>query len=293
MAGERVIKCVNSDGIEMTFNEREFNPFLLAKANGIYDANINVSTANNTMIDGAVYQGSIASTRNIVLILKDLDNFAQNREQLDVLFAKGNLGVLTVYDNEHERQIEYYTESITSTATPDVRLTTISLIFPNPNFYDTFDTRVFISDMMEMFEFPHEFVSDGEEFSYINTDRIATVVNDTADNDVGLTIAVTTTGTITNPSVTKVETNETLAVGYTGKTFTMTAGDVLVFTTTKGNKNVTFTHDGTTTDINEYLTDSSSFFQLTRGVNTFGYNADSNPETISIVISYRFKYMRA
>lgn len=293
MAGERIIKCKNSDGIEMTFTERAFNPFLLAKANGIYDADNVVSMTNNTTIDGSVYQGSVTNARNIVLVLKDISDFADNRDLLDVLFAKGILGIMTVYDNEHIREIEYYTESITSTATPSARLTTVSLICPNPYFYDPFDTSVYISDVMQNFEWPHNFLEQGEEFSYINEGRIKTVVNDTAENNVGLTIAITTRGTITNPSITKIQTQETLALGYTGKTFTLYDGDVLVFTTKTGNKNVSWTHNGVTQDVNEYLTDDSEFFQLMRGENTFGYMAESHPEYMTIHITYRFKYQRA
>jgi hypothetical protein len=293
MAENRTIICENANGNKMAFDERGFNPFLLVKATGIYDVSNNIHMSNNTMIDGAEYQGTVMQARNIVLVLKDVVNFAQNRDEISVLFAKDSIGKLTVKDEGHERQIEYYVESITSTATPDVRLTTISLMCPNPFFYDTSDTSVLIANIVSVFEFPHAFLEAGEEFSYISDERIKIIENDTAENNVGLTIIFTCSGIVKNPVITKVETMEKLSVGDEEKPFEVLTGDGLVFTTTTGNKNVRLTRDGVTTDINEYLTYDSRFFQLSRGKNTFGYGAEENPDYLSIVIAYRYKYARA
>ena len=51
-AGNRIITCRNTVGDEIQLNEREFNPFILAKAEGIYDSNYNVQKTDYTIIDG-------------------------------------------------------------------------------------------------------------------------------------------------------------------------------------------------------------------------------------------------
>ena len=134
----------------------------------IYDIKNNVTLMSNTMIDGATYQGTVASPRNIVLTIKDTDNFAVNRDMIDIVFAEGKPIILTVEDEEHSRIIECFTESVETTATPRTRHTTISLLCPDPFFYDDYLTTVLMSDFMNNFEWPHEFIEDGEEFSYYN-----------------------------------------------------------------------------------------------------------------------------
>ena len=42
--------------------------------------------------------------------------------------------------------------------------------------------------------------------------------------------------------------------------------------------------------INEYLTEDSKFLQITRGNNSFGYEAESGVENIIITIEYKRKY---
>ena len=293
MAADRIITCTNAKGYSMSFTEQGFTPFLLAKANGIYDAENTIFSTNNTMLDGAEYQGSVMATRNITLILKDKKPFADNRDKISVLFDKSSLGTLTVGDEGHKRSIEYYVESITSTATPEVRYTTISLLCPNPHFYDPYYTRAYIANMQSNFEFPHEFKTEGEEFSYINNDMIKTITNNSAEDNIGLTIIITTTLSVVNPSITKIESNETIQIGTENKPITLHVGDKLIISTIVGSKNVSFIHDGVETDINEYLSDDSVFFSLSRGDNNFGINADSGKDYMIAEIIYKYSYARA
>ena len=285
---ERVIKCKNADGVTMTFTERGFEPYLLVKASGIYDVNNTIYQSNNTMMDGAEYQGSVMQPRNIVLTLKEIDDFADNRDQISVLFDKGAPGTLTVLEEDHERQIEYYVESISTTATPNVRLTTVSLICPDPYFYDPYETVRYILDIQPHFEWPHNFLAEGEEFSFVNDALIGAIDNETADDHVGLTLILTALGTVVNPSIHKIQTNEKLKINKT-----IAFGDQVIFTTTVGSKNVMMIHNGVIEEINHLLTDDSVFFQLTRGLNEFGVDADSGKSYLSAKISCRYKYLRA
>jgi hypothetical protein len=200
----------------------------------------------------------------------------------------GLLGTLTVFEEDHERQIEYYVESITTTATPNVRLTTVSLICPDPHFYDPYETVRWILEIQPKFEFPHEFTENGEEFSVINEELISEIDNETADNKVGLTMVLTALGSVTNPSIVKIQTNEKLKV-----TKTLAYGDSVIFTTTIGSKNAYLVSNGVVEEINHLLTDDSVFFQLTRGINDFGVDADSGKSNLSAKISCRYKYLRA
>jgi hypothetical protein len=245
------------------------------------------------VVDGAEYLGSVMQARNIVLILKDIDNYEQNREIIDRVFPSNSIGSLTVRDGEHVRSIEYYAEMVSSTATTISRLTTISLICPDPHFYDPSDNFVKIATLIPNFVFPHEFVAEGEEFSFQNPSRIGRINNETAEEFTGMTIIIEARDTVVNPSIIKIETQEQITVGNSYHTLTMEYGDVVIITTQTANKNVTFKHNGVTTDINHYLTSDSVFFQLKRGINSIGYNATSGRDDMMITIVYKNRYMRA
>lgn len=288
--GKRVITCTNEDGVSISFGEQGFTPFILCSAEGIYDINNTVNTVSNTIMDGAEYQGTVMQARNIILTVKDIDTFDVNREMIDAVFKKGAVGVLNVLDDSHSRSIDYYVESVTvPEATPFSRLTIISLICPDPYFYDPVDFSVGISNLMEDFEFEHEFSASGETFAHFNDDHLGVIENVSADNEIGFTLILVATGNITNPKITKVETQEFIQVGRTGKAFNMSYGDVLTIVTEKGKKNIYYNG----TSINQYLTEDSTFFYLTRGNNSLGYAAESGVEYVTIRVMYRYKYMRA
>ena len=70
----RTITCRNDDGYELTFGETGFDPFLLESCDGCYSVKNNVTMSDNTMLDCATYQGSVAAKRKIVLGLRDREN---------------------------------------------------------------------------------------------------------------------------------------------------------------------------------------------------------------------------
>ena len=294
MAADRIIRCTNKDGITMRFTERDLTPFILVSADGIYDALNNVHVSENTMIDGAQYQGSTVKFRNIVLTLKDDGNYPEDRNMLNQLFKDNEVGLLEVSENDQNvRVINYYVESMKSTAKHNVRYHTISLICPDPFFYDPTDTTVYMASWVSNFEFEFEDEGDGFEFGYQSAERIQNIVNDYAENNIGMTIRISCSGAVINPSIIRVESDTHITVGSVAKAFTTQVGDVVTITTGTGNKHVYLTREGVTTEINEYLTEDSDFIQLMRGNNNIGYSADSGEEYMTVAISYRFKHARA
>jgi len=295
MAADRIIRCTNKDGISMRFTERDLTPFILVSADGIYDAINNVHVSENTMIDGAQYQGSTAKFRNIVLTLKDDGNFPEDRNILNQLFKENEVGILEFSENgKNIRKIEYYVESMKSDGLYGVRHHIISLICPDPFFYDPNDTTVYMASWVSNFEFEFENpVGETFEFGYQSAERIQNIVNDYAEDNIGMTIRISCSGAVVNPSIIRVESDTHITVGSTAKPLETLVGDVVTITTGTGNKHIYLTRDGVTTEINEYLTEDSEFIQLMRGNNHIGYEADSGEEYMTVAISYRFKHARA
>lgn len=296
MACDRVIRCTNEDGFFLEFTETGFDPFLLAGIDGIYDAKNNVYVSENSMIDGAVYQGSVSKYRNIVLHLKDKSegDYPKNRDVINRLFKEKAPGTLIFWEGTAKpRKIEYYVESVESDEKYIPRMHEISLICPDPFFYDIDASSEYMASWVSAFTFPFSSPSTGFVFGYRDNSRIQTIQNDFAEDNIGITIIMSCLGAVTNPSITHIETNSSIRIGHSGKPFNMVAGDIVTITTATGNKHVTLTHEGATSEINHYLTEDSVFIQLMRGSNSFGFGADSGANNLTITIEYTYKYARA
>lgn len=290
---DRWIKCTNDDGVSVTFGEKGLTPFLLVDAEGCYTVSNNVTISENTMTDGGAYQGSVAKVRNIVLTIKDLTNHVYNRNLLHALFKSGDLGTLVFHEATNERQIDYYVESITSTGESGSRTYQISLLCPDPFFYAMEDIIVYMAAWIPNFIFPHEFIASGEELGYRSAERLQSISNENAADNIGMDILIYANGAVSNPSITRVESDETITVGSSAKPLNLVSGDQVLITTSDNNKQVYLIHEGVTTPINEYLTEDSVFIQLMRGVNSIGYDADSGVDNMVVQITYRLKFAGA
>lgn len=288
----RRITCANKQGYAMTFDSTGFTPFILAHVDGIYGKKTNVTISQNTMIDGGTYQGSVATVRNIVLTFLDQpENFdnQDNRDTLYHLFNEGEEGTLTYEEGGDARYIRYYVESITRTV-KNTNPITVSLLCPDPFFYDTQMNSYDMAEAIGDFEFEHDFVAGGEPLGHRSTVRSLTIENTAAATNIGLTFTITSSGAAVNPYIEKSETSERIQIGHAGFPFTLSSGQKLIITTGTGNKHVYLDVDGVVTEINGYLTEASRFIQLKEGANTFGFGADSGDDTMGVNISYRNKY---
>ena len=288
----RKITCTNNEGRVVKFGS-SFLPFLLADCDGLYGIKNKVSMSDNTMTDGATYQGSVAQKRNIVLTLKTKDNHRLRRYELYQLFPQGTKGTLTYTEDAIDRTIDYYVESVTVDSEKNVRTAVISLLCPDPYFQAISDTELTMAGWESSFHFIHEFVSEGEEMGYRVQDRLKTIENTSGAKGIGITIEIYANGQVTNPSVTHVESGNFIKVGTAANQFVLVAGDLLTITTQTNNKKVKLTHNGTTTEVNEYLDEDSEFIQLQAGNNTIGYSADAGESNMTVKLSYREKYLGA
>ena len=291
----RSVTCDNHNGSRMTFSTDGFTPFILAATDGLYTSENNVTISDNTMTDGGTYQGMVKKKRNIVLTLMDApDNVfnQRNRDSLYILFAENTLGTLTYTENGNARKINYYVEKVYKGKLKS-RLITVSLICADPFFYDIDETTVQMANWIADFEFIHEFVAEGEELGHRSGERLVNIVNDTATDNIGMTIMLEASSNVTNPRITRVESDTHIQLGSEEFPFYMVNGDVVIITTSVNDKHVYLLRGTEKTEVNEYMTEESVFIQLMRGDNHIGYTAASGDEYLSVSIQYRMKYSGA
>ena len=288
----RQIVCTNDDNVSISLSD-SFSPFILISAEGLYEVNNNLYVSDNTAIDGATYQGSVAIKRNIVLTLRDKSgsDHQVNRELLYAVFKPASKGTLLYTDGVISREIGYYVESVHVDSESRARTATISLICPDPFFEAVADITVSMAGWNPLFEFPFEITSSGIVFEERVNELLKTITNESASERIGLTIILEAIGPVTNPIIEHVQKAQHIALGSMTYPFEMVSGDVVTITTADGNKHVYLTHNGTTEDVNQYMTEESEYLQLQRGANSIGYSADSGSANLMVTISYRYKYL--
>lgn len=293
---KRIIRCKNEDGLEVLLGSA-FNPFLLEDCDGIYTVKNNVAVSANTMTDGGTYQGAVTEVRNIVLTLRDYvdADHEANRTLLYKLFKPKSKGTFIYQENENaeERSIDYYVESIEADGKLRARRYTVSLICPDPFFVAPKDLVVTMAGWESRFEFPFEIPAEGIEFGVRIEEKLKTIDNTSAAENIGLTITVLVGGEVTNPSIYHVEKNEKITVGTEANPLNLVSGDKVIITTGTNDKHAYKVHNGEKTEINNYLSEDSEFIQLQHGFNTLGYSADVGEEHMEVEVSYRYRYLGA
>jgi len=291
----RVITCRNEDNVQGVFSY-DFDPFFIEYIEGITSVFNNVVVSENTMIDGATYQGSTTRQRFISMGLqyhvRNRQEAQERRDSLYRLFKPKATGTFTHTEEGETRSIDYKVESIDIPENKKILKTAaIELSCPDPFFKAMFDVNVDMARWEPLFEFVHEFTEDGEEFGTRIDEIIKEIQNDTAAAKIGITIVFQAVGAVMNPSMYHVESGDYIQVGTTKNPFYMNVGDIVTITTMTNNKNVTFTHEGETTIINQYLDEQSEFIQLSYGMNTLKYDADSGIDYLNVKVSYRQLYL--
>ena len=287
----RKITCKNGQAY-LEFGNT-YSPFVLLNVEGIYSVNFSVNATENSMSDGATFIGSNAQLRNIILTIGDKDNHGENRRKLYEVFKPRQKSTF-IYEEEdgdfkEKRVIEYYTESINNNGYgKGHRVTTISLICPEPMFSDNFDTNIAMTSWINKFEFMHEFKA--EEFATKKKEKLVVIDNLSTVENIGMEISIKAEGKVSNPKVYHAESGEYIQVGTASKPLNMVYGDELIISTLKDNKNVWLIHDGVKTNVNEYIDEASNYIQLQSGSNTIRYFAE-NEDNLLVSIKFRQKYL--
>lgn len=287
----RKIVCKNEDGITIAFTYEEDAEFSLDYLEGASYVKNKVTMSENTMMDGATYQGSTLSARNIVIYGFIDGDYRRRREALYRCFKKGATGTFVHIEDGVEKTIDYKVESIYIDDVGVIRNVNISLLCADPYFKDTSDTRVMMAGWQKLFTWPHQFTSEKEAFGNKLRELIKAIVNDSAADDTGIEILMEATNYVKNPVLYHLEKEEFIKVGNEDMPLELNVGDSVRITTGTNEKNVYVIRNGTETKINEYLDEDSEFIQLKNGTNTFRYDAYEGAENLDVTITYRRRYM--
>ena len=123
------------------------------------------------------------------------------------------------------------------------------------------------------------------ELGYREPSVIVNVYNE-GDVKSGMRIVFSAIGTVVNPSLLNVNTQEYIKVNAI-----MEAGDVITVNTEYGKKGATLTRAGETTDYFRHIDVDSTFMQLDIGDNVFRYDAEEGAAALEASIYHNNKYL--
>lgn len=285
------VECINNRTGDLVRFGRLPEPFMMKSLEGVSSFKSEVSVSDNTMTDGAEYLGSVQEKRNIVISGKMLGDPLELKSRLYRCFNVGDVGTITLRDDSgEERKAEYYPEGVDADGTCiPAKTFQISLICPDPALYAAEESVQEMANWVSDFTFPHNFVEDGETLGHRSAQRLLNIKNH-AGMETGLTFEIRCDGEVTNPKIINAVTTERIEIGSERYPFTLHPGEVLTITTGTNDKHAYHTVDGVRKEVNQYVSEVSSFFQLENGSNSIGYDADEGEEYIAVAVRFRYKY---
>ena len=287
------------DSLKMELTRPQDSGFIIEKVTGLGPGKANINTSEVSTNDGAIYNSARVPSRNIVISVKYLfkETIEEARQTSYKYFPLKRKVTLLIETDNRMAEIEGYVESNEPDIFSKEEGSDISIICPNPFFYDALSNdETSFTGISPAFEFPFSNESLTEpllEFSVIEdvTDR---VIDYKGDQEIGVTISIQARGEAGDITIYNVDTAETMMVynnlieSLTGSG--ITDGDEIIICTVRGQKSAKLIREGKTTNILNCINRDADWFQLAKGPNTFAYDAVTGRNNLRVVITNRIIY---
>ena len=286
----------NPKGEELTLDllRPELSGLYIKSIDGLGPPSASINTQDVATIDGALYVGSRLETRNLVIELGMMDkpSVEANRLKSYRFFpTKRAVSIVVITDN-NKVKIEGYVESNEPDIFSEEESTKISIVCPDPYFYDIEPTQKNFSETTPLFEFEFSNESVTENLlvmSEIRTDTRSLIVYP-GDGDTGINIQIKMLADVSVFEMYDVFTQGAMKLygnkmpSSLGTTFKK--NDIIEINTVKGNKYVTLIRGGISTNIISALDKKATWFQLSPGDNIFAYAADNGTNDEKVVVTF-------
>lgn len=269
-----------------------YKPFVINSVSGLSEIESDDYTYDGYRQDGETYVNSALKNRKIdiqfTIMANSIEDLIRKRRSVTKLFnPKIGEGELIYTYRGMTRKIS----CVASKLLMDVKSrkthskAQLTLTAYDPYFYDLSEIKVNVATWRNAFKFPLTIPKSGMIFGYKEPSLIANIINN-GDVECGLTIEFLAKGTVKNPSLLNINTQEYIKVNRT-----MVAGERITISTGYNNKKIVSELDGITTNIMNYLDLNSTFLQLEVGGNLFRYDADDNLSQLEVNIRYTQRYL--
>ncbi|HIE6633007.1 TPA: phage tail domain-containing protein [Bacillus luti] len=279
-------KLIFDNNRGQTFEISVLSPFFLDDAEGLDSMRNEFYTMRSYDEDGVSEAGSNVQPRPITIQGRISEEQKQNRAKMIRFFNPNHTFTLQYTNGEITRYIRCKVEKtpvINKEVFPDFL---ISLICHKPWWYGK-EVRTDIASWISAFEFPLEIPQEtGIEIGYRQKSLIVNIIN-TSDNAAPVRVEFKALGTVKNPSILNVETQEKIVIKKD-----MVAGDIITINTEKGNEYVELFRNGETTNIfNDLTIESDAHLTIEIGDNFYRYDAELNADNLEVSLYYTPQYV--
>lgn len=306
------LKFENQNGEIITLSGVE-SMYQILNVEGLNPPSANIKRSEVAGMDGTKYMSAKLEERNIVLTLRINGNVEKNRIYLYNYFQSKQYCKMQYTNGSRSVYAEGYVENIECGLFTISEQMQISIICPDPYFYDMKEIVTDISHALGAFAFPFSFGASGvttptvnmidtylvqeyaeatvpdqstdsaTEFSTYVINRVVNLVN-YGENDTGVIIEIVATDTVVNPRIR----NDRMQ--FFELNTTLSTGDVVTINTNKGYKSVQLFDDLNTISIINKVTRGSTWLTLQKGDNQLTYNAEEGADNMRVRFIHRAKY---
>ena len=270
------LKAENNRGEVLILTQNK--NYAITLIEGITGIQGEVNTSKRIGRDGSRKNSARAGERNIVIHIKPLFPVEENRQRLYKFFRAGR-DVRLYFENKNRN---VYIDGVVETS-PDGSLfelsqtLQVSILCPNPYFYDVDKRAKSASRIVSTFEFPFSIEASGIPFSEIIKENMILITNE-GDVESGFTVEITCSGQVVNPRIFKADTGE-----FFGLKITINRGDKVILNTISGERSVTLIREGASSNIINSIMEGSKWFTMDAGGNTFEWVCESGTENVEFL----------
>ena len=257
------------DSVDWGTVEANNHTFKYVDQIGVYLYNTTLET-RQIMITGWVAKEDEDEVRRMKRVLNSMVN---PKHTLEVIRGNHKISFIPVtsvkYSSTYKENNEYMAKFL------------ITGYCPYPLFTNLYDSVVSVSYTEPRFRFPLV-ISKGVGMIFgVRQPSLIAEVNNPGDFPIGYTIEFKATGTVVNPSLVDIGTQNYFKIHKT-----LTSGEVVRVYTQEGERRVVGILDGVETNYYQYRTHDSSWLQLERGENLIRYDAEEGLSSLEVVITF-------
>lgn len=277
----------------------EKSGFLITDIQGLGPGKATINMTEINSYDGAVYNSSRRSTRNIVITMQFM--WARTIEEARYtsyrLFSTKKPVKLIFRTDKRYAAIDGYVESNEPSIFEQTSTTQISILCGDPYFYSYENNGIQVAEFVTvepLFEFPMDIPQNtGVELSTFAGS--SAVIDYDGDVENGFDLYLEAKDLITNLEITDVSTGESMLFQDSGiRSITggssIESGDKVHVCTRKGYKHATLAKGTQTYNILNALGRNPTWLSLNSGFNEFAYNSDDGVVDANVRIEYQVLY---
>ena len=267
-------------------------PFVLTKIDGTGGSKTTLLTTKAPGQHGKTHHGTLLEERTLniegAVVGSNIEDTYKKRELLCSIFNPLIKGTIT-YTNDagtHIINCEVDSSPTFKDRTSVIQPFLIQLFCPDPFWQDLEEYKEEVAAWLGDFEFNLELNDDeGIELGHRESNLIANI-NNVGDVECGMRLELTALATVVKPSILNIYTREFIKVNRT-----LIAGDTLVISTYYADKRIELIRNGVKTNVLYYIDLSSTFLQLSPGINSLRYDAESGIDNLELAIYYKPLYL--